>query len=286
MDVTIGGEQQSLGEFSAYKALKALEILSDVESAWRAVLTEAASFRRQYGEENYVELSRVDARRQFRPRVLEQTIRRELEDGRIELIDEPVLNEETGEPLLSPDPLGHLTDADWEASGQKLRIPEQPNETLQVAAMVPLAFKHGRDATLSLMALVLAKNSELEEWDREGGDVVDAKLRDRAETLKHRADLDELVDLATAVLEMCREQVAGPFERLTAQARTIFSKPESETPETQTPPPMTVVEGTATDNSTASSPESSGSSPDGSGGPPTSSSTEPASDSSPSFASA
>lgn len=285
MEVTIGGEARTLGEFSAYKALKALEILSDVETAWRAVLTEAASFRQQYGEENFVELSRVDARRQFRPRVLERTRRVEMEDGRLEIVDEPVMNEATGEPLLSPDPLGHLTDADWEASGQKLRIPEQPAETLQVAAMVPLAFKHGRDAALSLMALVLATNAELEDWDREGAEKVDEKLKERAAELRHRAKLDEIVDLATATLQLCREQVAGPFGKLADQARTIF-RSESETPKTDTPPPMTIVEEGDADASTPDSPTSSSPSPESSDGHPTSSSTEPASDSSPSFASA
>lgn len=285
MEVTIGGEARSLGEFSAYKALKALEILSDVEAAWRAVLTEAAGFRQKYEAENFVEMSRVDARRQFRPRVLERTRRVELEDGSVEIVDEPVLGE-NGEALLSPDPLGHLTDADWEASGQKLRIPETPADQLQVAAMVPIAFKHGREAALSLMALVLASNAELEEWDREGSDVVDQKLRDRAADLRHRAGLDELVDLATAVLALCREQVAGPFERLADQARTIFKAPESETPETEMPPPMTAVDAVDADGSTPDSPASSSSSPEGSDGSLPSSSTGPASDSSPNFANA
>lgn len=286
MDVVIGGEQRSLGEFSAYKAFKALEILGDVESAWREVLTGAAEFKRQYIGEHFVEMSRAEARRQLRPRVLERTRRVELEDGRIELVDEPVLGE-GGEPLLSPDPLGHLTEADWEASGHVLRIPESPSEALQVAAMVPLAFRLAREAALDLMALALCSNSDLEEWDREGGDVVDAKLRDRGTDLRHRAKLDELVDLATATLALCREQVAGPFGRLAEEARTIFKPPASETEEDgKLPPPMSVVEEGDEDDSTQGSPTSSSPSPDDSDGRPTSSSTEPASDSSPSFASA
>lgn len=289
MDVLIGGEVQSLGEFSAYKALKALEILGDVEEAWREVLREAAAFRKEYQAENVIEMSRAEARRQFRPRPMEATRRVELPDDRVEFIDEPLLDSDE-RPVLSPDPLGHLTDADWEASDQKLRIPQAPSESMQIAAMVPRAFRLGRDATLALMALVLASNSDLEAWDREGNDVVDEKLKERAAQLRHRAKLDELVELATATLTICREQVAGPFGRLAAQARTIFAKPETEQQEDgKTPAAMQVVtedDAIDEDGSTLSSPTSSSQSPDGSPGHPTSSSIEPASDSSLSSASA
>lgn len=279
MQVQIGGEPQTIGEFSAYKAFKAMAILASVETAWREVLKASATFKREYEAENFVELDRAEARRQFRPRPLERVRREEQDDGRIALIDEPVLDEQQ-RPIVGPDPLGHLTEEDWQAAGNKLRIAESPSERMQIAAMIPRAFELGRDAVLQLLALVVVSNADLERWDTEG--TVDDELTKRAAELHHRAKLDELVDLATTALELCRDQVATPFDRLAEAARTTFRSTAPETPAAKTPEPMKIEEEASSEHSPPSSTEF----PDASDGSPPSSSTEAASDSSTSYANA
>jgi hypothetical protein len=268
MQVTIGGEPRSLGDFSAYKAFKAMELMAAAESVVREVVREGARFKREHEAENFVVMDRAEARRQFRPRPLERIVREEGEDGRIAVREEPVLDA-AGEPVLGPDPLGHLTDADWEASSNQLRISESPSERMQGAAMIPIAFRLGREQVMRLLALVLAANSDLERWETDGD--VDAELDQAARALLHRARADELLELAGAALQLCREQVAGPFERLMETERTTFAQPDSEPEEGKVPEPMQVE----IEDETPSSPASSTDSPAATAGSPPSSSTAP-----------
>lgn len=261
MQVTIGGEPRTLGDFSAYKAFKAMEVIADVEAVWREVLTEAARFKRSYEAEHFVEMDRATARREFRPRPLWET----LNDGE-NVIERPVLQD--GQPVIGPDPLGHLTEADWEASGQKLRLPDSPSEQLQTAAMIPTAFRLGRDQCLKLMAIATVSNADIERWDDVSAENVDDELDKAAHELLHRCKADELLKLAAAAFELFKEQVSGPFEDLVAAVRTTFEKPETEgDQEATTPAAMQVeTEGDDTTGSTPGSRTSSLDSADGSGG--------------------
>lgn len=276
MEVTIGGEPRQLGGFSAYKAFKAMEIIGDAEGIYREVLSESAAFVRQFEEENVVELDRAEARRQFTAQPIFERTEEEV-DGRTVVATRPVVV--NGEPLLTPDPLGHLTDADWQASGNRLRIGKSPSEDVRIAAMVPRAFKLGREQATRLLALALTSNADLEKWDGDGD--VDAQLDATARRLLHQAAADELLALAVATLRLCREQISGPFGEVVEAIRTTF-RPETPEQESETesdrPEPMRVV--------TPDSPTSSSESPDGSDGNPESSSIAPASASSPSSATA
>lgn len=263
---TIGGEPITIGEFSAYKAIFAMEIVSEVESAFREVMSGAAEYKRRFEAENFVEMSRAEARRQFRPQVLIR--QEETDDGRVAV--EPMMRD--GEPVLGPDPLGHLADADWAASGQVLRIPESPSQEMQIGAMVPLAFKLARTQVLRLVALAMTPNRDLEAWDGERDIAVE--LDRVAREMLHRAKADELVRLAVAVAHQCREQLAGPFEEATAAWRQLWPQQgqDEETEAAPAPEPMR-LETEPSDDGPTSSTES----PDDTAGRPTSSSTEPAS---------
>jgi hypothetical protein len=272
MQVTIGGEPRTLGDFSAFKAFYAMQVLADAETVWRQVLHEAAEFKRGYEATNYVEMPRTEARREFPPRPLHEVIRRETEDGRIEVIETPKIQD--GHAVLV-DPLGHLSEEDWAASDQKLRVSDSPSERMQIAAMVPVAFRLGREELMRLLALVTTANADLERWDGDGQ--VDVELGKIADELKHRAKLDELADLAVAAMTLCREQVAGPFERLMTEVRTTFASRPTAPAQTTTPEPAAFETPPPAGDETPSSPTSSTGSGDGTGGTPRPSSTEPAS---------
>jgi hypothetical protein len=271
MEVTIGGEPRHLGEFSAYKAFKAMETVAAVEEVWREVLNESARFKRNYESEHFVELDRTTARRHFAPLPLWETIN----DGE-QVIERPLLDSD-GQPIAGPDPLGHLTEQDWAASGHRLRLPDSPSENLQMAAMIPVAFRLGRDQVMRLLAIAVTANAEIERWDAEGAAHVDDELDRVAKDLLHRCRADELIRLAGASLELFKEQVSGPFGELVAAVRTTFASPASEQEETTDVPPAMTVE---QEESTPGSPTSSSGSPGASAGSPSSSPTELASASS------
>lgn len=270
MQVTIAGEPRTLGGFSAYKAFYAMQILADGEAIGRRVLNEAADFKREYEARNFVEMTRAEARREHPPKALMSIVRREIEDGRIEIAEEPV-RDEHGQ-VVTIDPLGHMTEEDWAADDHRMRVSESPPERIAIAAMIPVAFRHGRKELLRLLALVLTSNADLERWDGDGD--VDAELQKIADSLMHSASIEELTDLASAALELCREQIAGPFGRLMAEARTTFGQPRPA--ETETTPAAAAFVAEEEDE-TPDSPTSSTESPADTDGTPASSSTEPAS---------
>jgi hypothetical protein len=260
VQVTIGGEPRTLGGFSAFKAFYAMQVLADAERIGRQVLDEAADFKRGYEARNFVEMDRAEARRQFAPEPMTKRIRREIDDtGRLEVIDEPVRDDDGQIVML--DPLAHLTDADWANSDQKLRVPDSPSSKMQIAAMIPIAFRQGRREVLRLLALIVTSNADLERWDSEGD--VDVELEKIAGDLLHRASIE--------ALELCREQIAGPFDRLMREVQTTFARRAPDEDERPAPPPAAFE----TEDETPASPTSSTESPDGTAGTPSSSSTEP-----------
>lgn len=297
--VTIGGDSREIREFSAFKASKALELVSEIQDKFEDVLFAGGEFKRRYEERNYTEIGRTEARRTFAPMVVFRDVPvrdaageivRDT-DGAVMVAREPVLDEH-GRPIIGPDPLGHLSEEDWAANDQKLRISESPPQQLYFAAMVPAAYQVARDQFLRLCALALAANSELERWDDDSSIKIEDRLEEEARALLHRAKLGELIELAAAVAKAVREEIRDPFDELASEFRATFvSATEEDAPEaTPEVEPMRVETEEEPDGST-----STGSSPTSSipSSPPTaepagsgSSSTEPGSRSSASSAAA
>lgn len=255
MEVTIGGEQKTLAQFSAFKAIYALETISEVEGAWQKVLSGAAAFKTKFEAENFAEYDRAEARFEFRPMPLVKTVRRETDDEAVEIVREPILRD--GEPVLGPDPLAHLTDEDWTASGNKLRQHATPNETLQWASMVPIAVREARTHVFRLVALVLTPNDDLEKWD--GGDTdIATQLDVEAKRLQHKASMPELIQLLTATVRLCKDELADPFGELVQETTKILRSGDPE--EAKRPEPMRLE--TSAPASTSDAQTSSSGSPD------------------------
>lgn len=283
--VTIGGEEHRIADFSAFKAIYAMSEVSAIQGVWRDVLTAGAEFKRQYEAEHFVKIDRAEARRQFPPRVLLEDVPIESETGMLVEDGVPLLRQvpmiRDGVPVMGPDPLGHLSDEDWQASGQQLRIADSPEPALEVAAMVEAGFRLARTQVLRLIALAVAKNADLETWEREGGDAaIAAQLDAEAQRLMHRASMAELVRLAVATAETMRDELAGPFgEAREALAR--LREQATPAPTTPEPEPMHVETETPPSGDATPSPTSSTDSPDATADGPPTSSTEPAGTSSP-----
>lgn len=282
---TIGGEPVTIQEFSAFKAIHAMDVLSEVEGSWRQVVYAMGDYKTEFGKKNTMRLSRAEARRQFRAKPLYRARNVVKDDVVTEVIEEPVIDA-SGQPVLGPDPLAHLSDSDWQSSGNVLEIPEQPSPDEVIAAMVPFAFKLARVQVLRVIALALTPNRQLEEWDTDApGDpgVLNQHLDDSARRLVHEAKADEIVAIAVAVAEKIKAQLVGPFEQARAAFKDLIPKETPAASEEELPPPMTIVEeddelAATTTSSEQSEPESkpasSIGSPASTGGPPTSSSTD------------
>lgn len=262
--VAVGGEQITIPTFSAFKAAHSMEILADVEEAVREILDRKGDYEREYATRHATEIPRAEARRQFSPRPLMRRV--ENEDGTVEV--GPIV--ENGVALMGPDPLAHLTDQDWEASGNVLRVPELPDEQTVMLAMIPIAFKAARTAVFQLLALVLASNAECEQWDTE--DSLDASLSAAAKTLMHKASAEELAALVVAAVEQAGDQIADPFKEAGMAIRSMLSPPQQEGSDQ---PAAAVVEPAEDPESggTGSSPTSPTSSPADTAGPSESAST-------------
>jgi hypothetical protein len=159
-----------------------------------------------------------------------------------------------GVPVMGPDPLGHLTEEDWQASGNRLRIPRSPSTEERVAAVFPMALEVAEEQTLALLALLSMTN---EEYDAAAAGDVKAAIKARQEELLS-APMYDMLELAIAAGEMVEQEFIGRVKRELADrlpnALRLFgmspssrsedgttskmpASPTSQTPSTDSPPP-------------------------------------------------
>lgn len=251
--VTIGGEEAILEEFSGYKAFAAMEQLKVIFTAGPQIDTAVAAYVRAYESENAVVLDRATALHRF-----------------------------GGE-------LAHLTDADWEATGNQLKVPQSPGAVQIGLAAMPVAIEIAKKETIELLALLALTNAELEEADMAGGDEAVAKLvTDSAKRLLHRAKAHELLALAGTSAELLEEQFEGTVAEI-QQSETLgkllrlLGMGEEEETELEQQPSQTLEHAEPEQPASDPTPSSSTSSPEPMGGPSEPPSTEPAGAASPSF---
>ena len=240
--VQIGEQPLQLQDFSGYKAFKVMRLAKGILASSPQIQAHIAAYVRKYEAENYVELDRAAAMHRF------------------------------GEDLQ------HITDADWQASGNKLRLPTSPTSQEISLAAFPVVLDVAEQQAIRLLALIALSNRELEDADNEGGeDAVDQAIEAKAKTLVHRAHAEQLLELFLTGYELVEDQlqdtIKGAEERLGNLMRLLGWGPTSE--------PPTSSNGT---QESPQSPSSSTSSPPDTDGTSEPSSTEPAGAASPSSA--
>lgn len=271
--VTINGQPTTLPDFTAFKAVHAMETLGAIESQVREIMHEAGDFRAEWMKRHSLSIPRAEARRQFRP---EPLLKQETTEDGVSIT--PMLDD-AGAVILGADPLAHLTDADWEASGNTLVVPEQPDDSAVQMALIPKAFKIARESVMELLSLAVVADRDVEQWDAAGE--LEEKLKVRGKALLFECKADELAKLAVAVIRLAREQVADPFDAARAEIQAMFSRPEDVDGEATAEPPIEPMsveppESDEPESETGSSPTSSTASPADTAGVPTPSSTAPA----------
>jgi hypothetical protein len=275
--VTVGGEEIRIEPFSGRKALRVLHTVNHIATGVPEILERWATFTHDYEQTNAITIDRASARRQFAPMPLydEEPV---LEDGKpVTTAEGDVLvrrvarTRQDGTAIMGPDPLGHMSDADWEASGNMLRLPRSPTREEQIVAIFPQALELAEEETVALLALIAMSNADLKRFARQGHEALRDELKSRGEDLLD-ADLGELVELAIVAGEAVNEQYQAKARELGGRlgnALKLFgiSLPSSET---------TTETETSKETSSTPSPSSSTDSPVPTDGERDEPSTEPA----------
>jgi hypothetical protein len=275
--VTVGDETITLEPFSGRKAIRVIRTIERITKGVPAILEEWARFTREYTENNVTEMDRATAHHYFRPDVLTEEVPMVGDDGNAMVATDgtpltysrPMLRD--GEAMLGPDPLAHLTDADWVASGNKLRLPRSPSFEERVMAVFPSALDLAEDEVTQLLAVLATPNKELKRHARDGslGDYI----KERADDLLD-APATDLMELAVASGEMVDEQFSAKLKELGDRAPNVLRLLGL----TRSP---TSQNGTSKKQSYATNPSSSTDSPPSTDGTNEPSSTAPIGDSSP-----
>jgi hypothetical protein len=258
--VKVGARDVVLQPFSLRKGLRVLHTIRWITQSVPQILSRWAEFTREYEAQNVTELDRAMARVEYAPRPLMDE--EPLLDGEGRAITDQLgqaLVRRTpkmvdGVPVMGPDPLGHLTEEDWQASGNRLRIPRSPSTEERMAAIFPMALELAEEQTLALLALLSMTNEEYDSATK--ADVVEA-IKVRQEELLS-APMYEMLELAISAGEMIEQEFVGRARRELADrlpnALRLFgmspssrsedgttskmpASPTSQTPSTDSPPP-------------------------------------------------
>jgi hypothetical protein len=177
--VKLGDEQVTIQPFSGRKSIRALKILKAISKGVPQVLQEWAAFNASYSTENALVLDRTQARFRF------------------------------------PEDTEHMTDQDWEANGQQLKLPQSPTMVEQVAAVFPSAMDLAEEQVLQLLALAVVSNDELGRRARaDGAEGVTLLLTDRADELLDQASGTELLELAVVASETVEQEFKAKVDEL------------------------------------------------------------------------
>lgn len=171
-EVRIGERNVTIPRFSAFKIVRAGRLIAKIAKAYPTIMFDVAKFERDYETANAVRITKSMAQL---PRFV---------------------------------PLG-LTDADFEGR-EYVEIPNSPNDWQRFAAVFPEVMTVGEEDVVSLLALILAPNVELEEEDE--NDNVDEYLRKKGKALLHEAEGDQLFDACIRVAEVLQDQFASKID--------------------------------------------------------------------------
>lgn len=202
-EVTVGDRTYPLPALNGFKAVRAARLVAEVAKCAPAVTDKLAQLRADYAGVNALVVTPALAKL---PR-FQRTV-----------VDEQ--GNEHEEPLF--------TDADFEAAGGEVRIPQDPPVTDQIIAVFPIVFDAAEQQVVELFALLTAPNSELADADEAG--TVDDYLKKNGRKLLHAATLDQLLDLAVAAAEVITEALTKDGGSALGKAMGVMQATDQEPP--------------------------------------------------------
>lgn len=198
--VTIAGKPIPIENVGARKANVAFQLLKrvtrrteDLTAEWDAAI---AGYRVAHTDR----LSRVQARVEYPPRPIitpEGDLKRDAD----------------GELVYQPSIVDRMTEADWEASGNVLEVPRNPQPIDLVPRLLPKALDAAEEDVYALLTLFTMTNEAVKMARKsEGG--IKAELQKRCDDLLDDAMFDELMELAVVVAETVDDQFRRKAEEL------------------------------------------------------------------------
>jgi hypothetical protein len=153
--------------------------------------------------------------------------------------------------LRYPEDAKNVSQEAWDQSGGSVRLPD-PDAQLGweqiLLSVLPTIMDEARDQVLTVMALVVIPDRELQAADEE--DKVTEALAAVSKQLLYEGTLDELAELALRSVELVKEQFQGKVGELIEQVGNLFGAEETEAEEIK----IGTVETPETSNETSSTP--------------------------------
>lgn len=170
--ITVGERSYTLSDFKGFKALQIGEVISRITQQVPEVIGMMSDYTREYEAKNAVKVTRqMSMLPEFKPMFRQM----------------------------------NMTDADWEACGGYVELPQSPDPQYVFASVFPHVFQHAREEVVQLLALIAASNSELAQWDQE--ETLTENVSQLGKSLLYQGDLSELLDLLQAGLEQARDEL-------------------------------------------------------------------------------
>src|SRR4051812_39846810 len=118
----LNGKEVNIERFTLAKAMRVITLLKLLQQQVPEISKHWAEFRRDYGKDYAVKISRMDAVLRF------------------------------------GDGLSNVSDAEWERSGHELTVPGMPSQTEIFFEMAPLVYEKAEAVTLRLLGLLAMPN--------------------------------------------------------------------------------------------------------------------------------
>lgn len=175
--VTIGDQQVKLGDFSGFKFLEAVALIGEIMEAVPLADEKISEYAQSWTAQNGAE------------RILDRTSARYL----------------LGEAI---DP---ITEAEWQASEQKLRLAKSPDGNAAMMRAFPAVYKHARRQVENLVCLIATPNSLLEDADEKGeaGSIYESGgvVHGQRKLILHRARITEQVQIVLGSMQQLAEEL-------------------------------------------------------------------------------
>jgi hypothetical protein len=193
--IEVHDRQITVERFTVTKGLRILTLLQLIQKMVPQISNEIADFKREYAASNVIELDRVQAKMRYGPTPI------------IDEHGDVVRDSATGEVLTVASPIDRMTEADWERSGQILRLRQSPSNEEMLLAVFPLVYEHAQAPLMRLLALVAMPNADIERYAQVSGEKLWEEVDEYARQVIGPAYLEQVMELAVTAAEQVEGQV-------------------------------------------------------------------------------
>lgn len=209
--ITLGSRNITVEPFSGRKALRAFHMLKQIATDAPAIMQTWHEFTAEYEREHALELSRAEARFEFPPIRGDVTELDRLDAVPVEVRGDEWQRERDAAiaKVMRPGRFDHLTDQDWEKSGNRVRLPRSPSQAEQIVAVFPTALELAEEQVLRLLALIAMPEADVKAHRGDLNDKLDVLAEDLLD-----APFEDLVELAVIGGESVNDQYVRKTEKL------------------------------------------------------------------------